>query len=358
VKTPTPLRGNMKRRSQQGLTLVELMVAMTIGIFLVGAVGIIYVNTSTTSRSSTLESQMNEDAALALELLQQQIRLAGYSSVDTDGIRQFSGIAVRGCDGGFAVGGTAADNDGTTAFSSLECKTGATDDDNDALAVRYEATLLNSQEVTDAGGVKRPGNCIHEGISAWDASGAGGSSANNVALADNRYYIADDGDVPSLFCKGRKDANFSNATALIPNIEDMQITYGVTAAPEENKPFPNQITAYVKASDTVLGATAENWSRVVAIRICLLARSANPVPAGNNAVGRAASGSGATAVAEVQGLGTYVDCEGTKQTKSDRYLRRAYATTIQLRNMRPALPAPYEAPAGEVSDPWRTLPAS
>ena len=47
------------RRSQRGLSLVELMIALTIGLFLMGAVGIIYVNTATTSRGSTLESQMN-----------------------------------------------------------------------------------------------------------------------------------------------------------------------------------------------------------------------------------------------------------------------------------------------------------
>lgn len=356
MKAQQFLRRSTMRPSQRGMTLVELMVAMTIGIFLVGAVGIIYVNTTTTSRSSTLESQMNEDATLALELLQQQIRLAGYTSVAATGARQFPGIAVRGCDGGFATGGTVDDNAGTTDFKSLACNTDTTGDD--ALAVRYEATLLNSQEVKDSGGVARPGNCIHEGITAWDAKDDGGASANTVALADNRYYVANDNGVPSLFCKGRKDATFSAATALIPNIEDMQITYGITAAPEDNKPFPNQITAYVDANHAALGATLKNWTRVVAVRICLVARSANPVPTGSNAVGSAASGSGATAVAEVQGLGTYVDCGGTKQTKSDRYLRRAYVTTIQLRNMRPALPAPYTTEpdsggAPVVQDPWR-----
>ena len=352
MKAQQFLRRSTMRPSQRGMTLVELMVAMTIGIFLVGAVGIIYVNTSTTSRSSTLESQMNEDATLALELLQQQIRLAGYTSVAASGARQFPGVAVRGCDGGFATGGTVDDNAGTTAFKDLACNNVTTG--KDALAVRYEATSLNSQ-TTSAGA---PGNCSHEAITAWDAKDDGGAIANTVALADNRYYVADDNGVPSLFCKGRKDTTFSAATALIPNIEDMQVTYGITAAPEDNKPFPNQITAYVDANHAALGATLKNWTRVVAVRICLLARSANPVPTGSNAVGNAASGSGSTAVAEVQGLGTYVDCGGTKQTKSDRYLRRAYVTTIQLRNMRPALPAPYTTEpdsggAPVVQDPWR-----
>ena len=46
-------RRQASRRNQLGLSLVELMVALTIGLFLTGAVGIIYVNTATSSRGST-----------------------------------------------------------------------------------------------------------------------------------------------------------------------------------------------------------------------------------------------------------------------------------------------------------------
>lgn len=326
--------------SQRGMSLVELMVAMTIGIFLIGAVGVIYVNTSTTSRSSTLESQMNEDASLALELLQQQLRLAGFSTSDAAGVRQFSGIAVKGCDGGFSVSGTDDDNEGTTKFSALKCKTAGSDPD--AISVRYEATALNSQTVSTG----EPGNCNHEAIAAWDAATAGEGGTASVALADNRYFIANDDtngdDIPSLYCKGRTGGGFGNANALIPNIEDMQISYGVTTLPVDNEAFPNQVTAYVDASNEVLGSTDEkNWSRVVAIRICLIARSANPVPAGDNSLAQ---------------LGWYRDCSGEEVTdKTDRYLRRAYVTTIQLRNTRPALPAAYALDAGTAKDPWRDV---
>lgn len=343
---------NLQR--QRGLTIVELMVSMTIGLFLMGAVGIIYVNTTTTSRASTLESQMNEDATLALELLQQQIRLAGYSGVDAEGKRLFSGIGVKGCDGGLEL----ADQSGskTAAFGSLTClppqpASGLT---ADSLAVRYEATALNSQ-ATSTGD---PGNCSHQGIAAWNATSDGGTAS--VRLADNRYFIANEvfsttvngstvqTNVPSLFCRGRTGGGFSNATALIPNIEDMQIQYGVTATPKDDEPFPNQVTAYLNANNTILGSAPENlgnWARVVSVRICLLARTANPIPLGDNAVGKA--GQGATPAES--GLGTYTDCNGTKVTKDDRYLRRAYVTTIQLRNTRPALPATYSAG----KDPWR-----
>ena len=334
------------RRSQSGVSLVELMVAMTIGLFLVGAIGIIYVNTSTTSRGSTLESQMNEDASLALELLQQQVRLAGFTNVDADGNPRFSGVAVRGCDGG--LGDDGADNDGTTAFSALGC-----DPDNegpDALAVRYEATRLNSQSVLNSG-ADRPANCSHNGITDR-TPGVDEGSTETLALADNRYYIANDEDgTPSLFCKGRDGPSpnpnnaasvngFSAATALIPNIEDMQLQFAVTNTPVDGEVVPHQVTAYVSASEPlaapVLGATQANWSRVAAVRICLIARTSRTVPTGDNS--RA-------------DLGDYIDCDGTRVNNADGFLRRAYVTTVQLRNVRPRIPADYSAGNNPYAEP-------
>lgn len=319
-------------RSQHGMSLVELLVALTIGLFLMGAVGAIYVATSNSSRSSTLESQMNEDASLALEMLQQQIRLAGYSSFDGAGARNFQGIGVRGCDGGFS------DNAANTDFDAMTC--GADEDGPDAIAIRYEASALNTQP-TAAGA---PTNCSFNGITAWDI----GASAP-IPLADNRYYVAEDAtndNIPTLFCKGKDGVSagggFSAATALVPNIEDFQITYAVTAAPVNDEPMPHQITAYVDASDAVLGATLDNWSRVAGVRICLLARTSRPPP----------SGGGSRA-----DLGSYVDCNGVRQDGlDDGFLRRAYHTTVQLRNMRPAVPADYALNAdGTIRNPWAYL---
>lgn len=330
LATPHPVHQRNRTR-QAGVSLVELMVAMAIGIFLLGAVGIIYVNTSTTSRASTLESQMNEDASLALEILQQQIRLAGYSALGATGSRNFSGVAVRGCDGGFGTAG--ASNGGTVAFSALACDGGA---GPDALAVRYEATVLNSQTANDASAppVLQPDNCSHNGIAPWTAGAAEGSTVA-ISLADNRYYVAPDAannNVPSLFCRGRDGSvgnGFSAATALIPNIENMQIRYGITnALGAVGTRVPNQITAYVDAGDATLGALGPNWARVMAVRICLLARSANPVPTGSNSLAD---------------IGRYTDCNGVQQTPTDRFLRRAFVTTILLRNMRPQLPAAWDA---------------
>jgi type IV pilus assembly protein PilW len=323
---------------QRGLSLVELMVALTIGLFLMGAVGIIYVNTATASRGSTQESQMNEDAALALELVQQQIRLAGFSNVNAAGNRLFPGQAVFGCDGSF--------DDIDSDFSALACD--AAGAGPDAIAVRYEATQLNSQTIT-VGGVTSPANCAYESLAAWAPSVAEGVPAaipaTSLALADNRYYIANDANnsnTPTLFCQGRTGAGFGAQTALIPNIEDLQIQYGVTALPSAGNPIPHQVAAYVNASDEVLTRVSVApqpgaWSRVAAVRVCLVARSARPVPTGDNPLGTA-NPDGTTLT---PGLGTYIDCGGVSRTVTDRFIRRAYTTTIQLRNVRPGLPADY-----------------
>jgi len=323
----TPHFSRRGLRAQRGLSLVELMVAMTIGLFLMGAVITIYVNTATTSRSSTLESQMNEDATLALEVLQQQIRLAGFSNVDAAGARLFPGRAVRGCEGNF----TSATN---AAFNALTCDPAGAGPD--AFAVRYEATLLNSQPVTNGAGVVQPGNCANEGIAAWNALAEGAASATPLTVADNRYYIANDNGTPSLFCRGRTGAGFGTPTALIPNIEDLQVQYAVTALPTAGNAIPHQVAGYVAANDAVLGAAAANWSRVAAVRICLIARTARTAPPGAN---------------DTNDLGRYVDCDGAVQTNTDRFLRRAYVTTIQLRNMRPGLPSDYAIGA----NPWMFL---
>lgn len=342
------------RSRQRGLSLVELMVAMTIGLFLMGAVGMLYVNTATSSRASSLESQMNEDAALALELLQQQIQLAGFSSVSASGQRTFAGRAVFGCDGPFV--------NGSSNFNALACNPAPANGASDELAVRYEASALNSQTV--AGGA--PANCAFEGITAWDAFTApnneGAAAATPMILADNRYYVANDANgVPSLFCRGRTGTGFGNATALIPNVENMQIQYAVTSLPTAGKAVPHQVAGYAHASTapnpavagsptvTVMGLPVpgtgvpmDNWSRVAAIRICLLVRSANPVPAGD------------TSQAD---LNFYRDCDGNDvTTATDRRLRRAYVTTIQLRNMRPGLPAAWDpTKSANPPSPWAYL---
>lgn len=326
-------RAQSTQTLQRGVSLVELMVAMTVGLFLLGAVGSIYVSTSQSTRGSTQEAQMNEDANLALEILQQQIRLAGYSGFRAGAERNFQGRAVFGCNGAFS-------DIGQADFDLLACANDGVNANPDALAVRFQATNLNSQPVMPAaGGAQLPANCAHEGISFWfDPDGLG--PAVPVAVAENRYFIAPDpanGNVPSLRCRGRNGAGFSNIATIIPNIEDMQILYAVTRLPELDEVLPHQITGYLRADELnalpVIGGIGP-WSRVAGARICLVARSTERF------------------AALPEALRQYVDCAGNRvAAPNDGLIRRAYTTTVMARNLRPGLPAPFVAN----TNPWNLL---
>lgn len=313
------------------MTLVELLVAMTIGLFLIIMVVAVFVTTAASSRVSVLTAQMNEDAALAIELLQEQIRLSGYSDQNA-GTRNFSGVPLQGCDGGF----TPASERGP--FNQLACNAG---NGADSLAVRYEGTGLNSQLVGNAPALL-PADCTSSGVAKADPG-----TGTAISLIDNRFYIENDADnanTPTLYCRGSDGSGgFNPRSALIPNIEDLQLRYAITRLPVAGQVMPHQVTAHVDAADPALGNIPLNWSRVAAVHICLVARSALPVPLGDN---------------QAVDVGRFVNCNDAVQNPVDRFVRRSYRTTVYLRNARPAVPAAFQLNGAVVLNPYRHLSSS
>jgi type IV pilus assembly protein PilW len=63
----------------RGLTLVELLVAMSIGLVVVGAMAALYVRTAQSNRQLEALARLQESARYAFEVLGYDIRLAGYT---------------------------------------------------------------------------------------------------------------------------------------------------------------------------------------------------------------------------------------------------------------------------------------
>lgn len=72
-KTKVPFKQN-----HQGFTLVELMIAITLGFIVVGAVGYLYLSARQSFRTTDNMSRMQENARLAIETLARDVRMAGY----------------------------------------------------------------------------------------------------------------------------------------------------------------------------------------------------------------------------------------------------------------------------------------
>lgn len=315
------------RRTHQGFGLIELMVALVIGLLLVLVATSAYLQTASGARFAVQQAQMNGDAAIALDTLAAQIRVAGASAQGADGKRVFRDQALLACDGGF-TGATA-----TAAFGLLRCNNSATA--NDAVALRYQADALNTATLADG---TTPSNCTGLGLSRSPVNGA------NVYLADNRFYIANDNtndNKPTLYCRGATGAaTMGAAAALVPNVESLQIRLALTRAPVVGEIAPHQITAWVPPSHPLLAVPGGEWGRVAGIDICIVMRS-------DTSVAR----DGLT-MNEVTG---YLDCADQFQTAQDGRLRRAYRTTLWLGNLRPALPLPHERDGATALFPYRHL---
>lgn len=71
-------RNRVVLRQQAGLTLVELMISMTIGLALTAAVSTVYLNTSQTRNDLERVSQTTDNARFAVDLLTEDLRHAGF----------------------------------------------------------------------------------------------------------------------------------------------------------------------------------------------------------------------------------------------------------------------------------------
>lgn len=275
-------RQRISPRYRQGFSLIELMISLAIGLLITVATFSAFTGASGATRMAEAQGRMHEDAQAALTILSQQLRMAGYNHDQP--LPEFS---IRGCDGQFGNITTASNLD------ALNCVPDTTKPDS--IAVSYEADKFNT--VPTAGDL--PTDCLGNAL----------SSAN----ADNRFYVDLSAPIPSLNCKG----SGGEPQALVENIEDMQFTYGATANTD------GMVAGYLNA-DEVISETipapltpAESWAKVLTVRICVLVRSVSEV------VPDAASAQ-------------YTKCDDSLETAPpDRRLRRAYATTVVLRNRLP-----------------------
>lgn len=73
-----PNLARLARPRQQGFSLVELMVAITIGFVVIAAVGYVYLSARQSFRTTDNMSRMQENARFAIETLARDVRVAGY----------------------------------------------------------------------------------------------------------------------------------------------------------------------------------------------------------------------------------------------------------------------------------------
>jgi type IV pilus assembly protein PilW len=344
---------------QRGLTLIEVMIAMVLGILLLLGISSMFMSNKRIYKEQESMSRLQENARFAIDMLMYDIRMAGYTGCNND-----MGQVVNHLTG-------AANDDSMYSFANAiegsESKadwvpSGSTDivddadadhaDDSsmvvaatDAITVRYLeptgiklSTAMTGNTVNLS--VPGPGDLADGDIIAVSDCGSTdimqlsaapttslqhavgdtapppgnatnalqklyGTDAEISTYISRRYYIgAGTGNTPSLY----RVTNGGAPQELIEGVQQMQILYG------EDTSGDMIADTYVNA------ANVASWINVVSIRLALLFVTADenfqiePDTKTHTLLGGAGAG-GATVAAA-----------------NDFHRRRVFTTTIQIRN--------------------------
>ena len=349
-------------KTQQGLTIVEIMVAMVLSLILIGGVMQVFLGSKTTYRVNDALARLQEDGRFSMEFLTRDVRMAGYSGCSrygtiTNTLKSSTNIAYDFTTGLTGYNDVAATPPAALASLSWTPKAG-TDvivvrrdagdpvriiQNNNGAQLFAEATTTEANACAD-GTTRRSGICEGDilmvtdctksrvfqtgnltltgsdtvnvthpssGTPGNDPSSWGGASAPDsevfrddsfiVKVATYVYYVANDAaGIPTLF---RQDGVL--ALPIAQGVDDLQILYGVDTSPGD----PNQ------SADTYVNAAAvTNWSNVVSVRLNLLLRTLD-----NN-------------ITEASQTYRFQGVDVPVANASDRYLRKEFTTLVAMRN--------------------------
>ena len=300
----------MAKTRQRGRTLLELMISISIGLVVIGAVFVVYLGTTASSRQSSANNRISEDAAIAMAILGNNLRMAGYSppralfspgSALVDGVkavvpdRHYVGPAIRGCDFGFS---SAAN----VAFDLITCNPSSSPGPA-AFVVRYEGHSFNTIPISG-----NPSDCLTNGITANTVSTY---DATSYKLVESRFSVdtsASNG-TPELYCAGSGGAAPFTRQPLMQFVENMAISYGIA---EDN--LGGNVVRYVSQTqlDAITPGTTDSlWARVVSVKLCLVLRSETR---------------------DQNGGGNYIDCAGNSVASPNGFIRRSFTSVFALRN--------------------------
>ncbi len=339
------------RQSQKGFSLVELMVASTIGLIVVGSIGYFYLGTRQAYRTTDNLSRIQESQRIALDTLAREIRLAGYAGCVNLSARPPTVIAnpPTGSPSPYVVdGGTVAQiYDNATGWTNTTGITRVTA--TDVLAIRYASNTGQPARLTgnlstinaniqmssnpgnfNAGDILMISDCSNTDVfRATNVSNGGtvtiahSSSANTtnnlskkygpdsevLAFHDVTFFIGTNPTTNNTALY-RFDAGVTGAVAeeIAENVENMQLQYGLDT------------TGGVTGSGVVdsYASTIPAGARVVAIRLALVFKGAGD--------GNADKGLNTATAAQTYTL------LGTPYTAPDTRLRKIGTATVLLRN--------------------------
>ncbi len=206
-------------RHQAGFSLLEMLIAMALGLLLVVGIGTIFIGSNQTYRVQEQNARLQESGRFALEIVGRSLRQAGYRSIQHGATllnTNFPGVAIAGNNGA----GNAADS----------------------ITIRFDG---------DVGDQDCEGNNLG---AALEVQNAFQLDAVNLEFE----------------CDGNADAAV-DPQPLVSNVEDLQVLYGIdtngdqsadqySAAPANwNQVVSARVCVLIRSEEQGISAVAQNF---------------------------------------------------------------------------------------------------
>lgn len=308
----------LKMRSRQtGLSIVEIMVAMTLGLILLTAVGGFYVAQHRNQRELSNQFTQIENGRYAMDVLTKFLENAGYygSYVYMDDFPSASATLPSACETNtqymfttptgtnalaFAVQGATS----ATMSSTFPCIPGANlYADNDAFLVRAvdptpiasSALVARNVYLQAVARLKNPVIATGNKTASFTLTNLSGTAGEIRRYPPRIFYIgrcldasagtcASSSDVPTLRMRELGDTGAATGftdSPMVEGIERMVIEYGLDLKGSNHSYIDasgvTRVVQYDGAPDSYSRSltTTDQWARVVALRITLVARAGN-----------------------------------------------------------------------------------
>lgn len=367
---PKPAGYQLPLGRMRGMTLIEMMVALALGLIVVAAVGYIYISGLQSYRTQETMARLQEGGRFAFEILARNIRMAGSDAcgassranvvVGTDWYLNLYNAPLIGYENGSGlptdIVGELANRDAITIIqadnsaaytitnhnpSSAQFDLSAPSDlkEGEVLVVcssdgthsavfqmsgPNSATPSNVVHNTGVSGIS-PGNCSKKLGTPVPSTCTASTPASEgteytfpngsriMRLSSMTYFIRNNpAGVPSLYRQKLSLSGSSIATTaeeLVEGVENMQIEYGVdTDTTDDATDKGLKVEQYVNAS------AVTDWSRVVSVKISLLMRTVE-----DNA-------------ADAPQTYRYPTPSSSAQTATDRRIRKVVSHVVRVRN--------------------------
>lgn len=272
---------------QRGVSLVELMVSITVGMILVSGMLAMFIGALGDRNANANVSRLQESARYAVDVLTEDLRLSGYWGLNSNPrlVRKRKGDTVNGeltvlatndCSAKWYIdlhrpidglSNTSAPYDASCLPASLAYRAGT-----DVLVVRHvDSTPVATAGLQAATVYVRSDFDDSELFIGTTAPGGFSAGATNYALQATAYFVSNFTTTPGDGLPALKRAILSAGPAIVsrnpqdivlPGVESLQLQFGIDANDDGN------INKYVSADEI-----APDWELVRAVRIWLLMRA-------------------------------------------------------------------------------------